>query len=180
MPQTRDILAAEIAHQHHHLGDRLVEEDRRGIVIEGTILGGRESLAAPRRPADGDGKEILESGANLDADEIAGGARMVEIGGQHARRVCRQDAALREVMTTPVWRRDRQFAGNAGAADRGDIERDPSAALHFGGDMIGQGEERAVARGKALGDHQDIDRRFQGLAEAVDCPTDAGGTHAKQ
>ena len=168
-----------MARQHHHLGDRLIEQDRRGIVIEGAVFGWRQDFATTRRPADGNREEVLEGGADFDAHDVVGGARVIEVGFQQRAeplgkgRIARgdDDAGLAP---------DREFAGDAGAADRGDGEVQAGAALDFGGDMIGERVQCAVARRQALGDHHDIDRVFERLAQAIDRPADAGRADAKE
>ena len=65
---------------------------------------------------------------------------------------------------------DREFARDAGAADGGDGKIEAGAALHLGGDMVGECRELRLLRVHALGDHDDGDGALQRLAQAVDGP----------
>jgi hypothetical protein len=114
----------------------LIEDDGSGIVVEGAVFGGRHLLQMARRPADADGEEVLEGGADLDADHVRRQARVIIVAFQHvAERLCEWKIMRGDdgAGVAP----DREFACNAGTADGGDFQRDAGAALHFRRDAIG-------------------------------------------
>src|SRR5262245_24494476 len=126
-----------MARQDRHFGDGLIEKDGCGIVIEGAVLDRGKDLAAAHRPADGDRKEILEGSAHLDAHEIGGGPRMVEVGCQLRAEAFGKSYAARGYNNSCLAR-DGQFAGNARAANRSYVECYVRTLFYFGRNMIRQ------------------------------------------
>src|SRR5207248_7544344 len=89
------ILAAEMARQHHHFSDRLVEQDRRRIVIERAVLSLGHALETAAREPHRDGKEVLEGGTDLDAGHIRRHPWMIIASREHRAQISSELAVAR-------------------------------------------------------------------------------------
>ena len=141
-------------------------------MIEGVVFGCRQFLDAARRPAHGNGEEVLEGGANLHAGHVVRNAGMIIIRLKHGAEAFGQFHMARGDDGSGVTAH-RKFAGDAGTADGGDLHIHAGAAFHLRLGMVRQCHQPRRFGMHALGDQHHRNRRLQRLAQPVDGPGNA-------